>query len=40
MDHILNELEIVDLGDAKDLTEGLMGPDLEEDSPLFGYRTE
>lgn len=38
MDRSLEELEVVDLGDAKDLTQGEHTQDLEEDSSWMPYR--
>lgn len=39
MDETL-ELEVVDLGDAKELTKGPMTPDLAEDHPVLIFRPE
>jgi hypothetical protein len=34
------ELEVVDLGDAKELTTGPFGPVFDEDHPVLPYRIE
>ncbi len=32
--------DLIDLGDAKELTKGIVAPELTEDNPAFMYRDE